>query len=154
EFEATTREYEAAALAGASPQPGLALLRLVQGDVEQAARGLAGALAEATDPGRRARLLPAGVEIALADGRLDDARAAADELATLAATFGAPALAVVADHAAAGVALAAGDANAAAATLRGVVTTWLDLSSPYQADRTQVLLGQAHRELGDEDGAA
>lgn len=154
EFDVAAREYGAAALAGASPQPGLALLRLAQGDVEQAARGLAGALAEATDPGRRARLLPAAVEVALADLRLEDAGTAAAELSVLASTFGAPALAVVADHAAAAVALAAGDIERATATLRTVVTAWLDMSSPYLAARAQVLLGLAHRSLGDQDGAA
>lgn len=154
EFEAAEREYEAAALAGASPHPGLALLRLAQGDAAQAARGLAGALAEANDPGRRARLLPAAVEIALAGDRLEEARGAADELSGLASTFGAPALTVVADHAAGAVALAAGDVNTAAATLRRAVAGWRDLSFPYQAARAEVLLGLAHRALGDEDGAA
>src|SRR5690606_12181249 len=154
EYDVAGREYEAAALEGASPQPGLSLLRLAQGELTQAKNGLSGALAEATDPGRRARLLPAAVEVALADGRLDDARHAAGELAALASDFGAPALKVVANHAAGAVAFAAGDVQTAAATLRGVVSAWLDLSSPYQAARARVLLGLAHRSLGDADGAA
>jgi tetratricopeptide (TPR) repeat protein len=67
---------------GFNPQPGLALLLLARGEVDAAARAIARSLA-ADDAGPdgaaavvRGRLLPAQVEIALAAGDLDTARAA------------------------------------------------------------------------------
>ncbi|HZD78686.1 MAG TPA: LuxR family transcriptional regulator, partial [Actinomycetota bacterium] len=59
---------------GLEPQPGLALLRLQQGKVEAAGRGLKTASAAAAgSPLRRATLLGAMVEVALAAGDLDAA---------------------------------------------------------------------------------
>src|SRR4249920_2880814 len=72
--------YREASRMGSEPQPGLALLRLAQGDSEAAAAAIRRAVGETTDRWRRAGLLPAYVEIMLATGDLDEARRACREL--------------------------------------------------------------------------
>ncbi len=147
------RAYEASARAGERTQPGLALLRLAQGNDHAAAQALDRALGEADEPLARARLLPAKVEVALARGELEEARRAAAELREVAEAYGSQALRALADHAAGAVDLAEGDAAGAAARLRRAVDAWLELMAPYEAARARALLGAALRSLGDEEGA-
>ena len=66
EFDAAETAYREASRLGREPQPGLALLRLAQGNVGAAAASIRRALGEAAQPLKRAALLPAYVEIALA----------------------------------------------------------------------------------------
>ena len=68
-FDQAEAAYREAARSGYEPQPGLALLRLVQGRTTAAASAIRRALSETTDPVRRAKLLPASVEIFLTEGR-------------------------------------------------------------------------------------
>jgi hypothetical protein len=87
--EAFARAHEL----GFRPQPGLALLRLAQGKPDAAMQALR--LALAAEPGgrpRRARLLAALVEVALAAGDLDAAGQAGRELDEIAGRLGTPAL--------------------------------------------------------------
>jgi hypothetical protein len=83
EFADAEEAYREASRWGASPQPGLAQLRLGQGDVAAAATAIRQALDEASERHVRVRQLPALVEIMLAQGDVAAARAAADELATM-----------------------------------------------------------------------
>jgi tetratricopeptide (TPR) repeat protein len=95
---------------GRDPQPGLALLRLAEGKVEAARTAIRSALAdESRDRLARSHVLPAQVEIALAAGDLDGARAAADELEAIAAVYGTPALEAAAQCMRGQVQLATGD---------------------------------------------
>ena len=74
---------------GRDPQPGLALLRLAQGSVDAASASIRAALSlESLDGLARARLCAAGVEIALAAGDIEKARAASDELAATTSAYG------------------------------------------------------------------
>ncbi|MET4094162.1 hypothetical protein [Arthrobacter sp. UYCu712] len=70
------------------PQPGLALLRLVQGQIEAAAAAIRRSLGEARNRVDRAKLLGPCAEIMLAAGDVHAARAAADELQGIADGFG------------------------------------------------------------------
>ena len=73
--------------------PGLALLRSAQGRTESARSLLERALSEPSlTQLDRAKLLPAQVEVAIEAGATDVARAAAEELTAIAATYGSPAL--------------------------------------------------------------
>ena len=85
DFAAAEDAYRQASRLGREPQPGLALLRLAQGQVDAAAAAIRRALDEAGGPRGPARLLAAYVEIMLAAGDVPAARAAADELSALAA---------------------------------------------------------------------
>jgi DNA-binding CsgD family transcriptional regulator len=145
--------YRQASQWGRDPQPGLALLRLAQGQADTAAAAIRRVVEEASDVVSRSRLLPGQVEILLAAGDVPAAGAAAAELTRLADGLGAPFLAAVAAHAQGAVLLAEGDPRGALAVLRGAWLAWQDLEVPYQAARVRVLIGLACRELGDQDGA-
>jgi DNA-binding CsgD family transcriptional regulator len=139
---------------GQTPQPGLALLRLAQGQQSAALASIRLAVDEVEGPPQRARLLGALVEILLAAGELEEARRAAEELAATAAGLRAELLSAVAAQAQGAVLLAGGDAKAALTKLRQAWRLWQDLDSPYEGARTRTLIGLACRDLGDEDTAA
>lgn len=142
---------------GWDTQPGLALLRLAQDRPAPAAAAIRRALAETTDPMRRARLLPAAVEILLADrdGEVpEEALRAADELAAVAGAQSIAALHAMACQARGAVLLAQGAAGEALGVLREAGRGWRELDVPYEAARVGVLVALACRALGDEDCAA
>jgi len=146
--------YREASLHGRRPQPGLALLRLAQGDVDAALGAIRVATAEIREPRARPRVLAAAVEIALAAGDAAAARAAAEELASLATDLDASYLRALACRSTGAVLLAEGEAQSALASLREAERLWLDLAAPYEAARTRALAGVACRSLGDQAGAA
>jgi DNA-binding CsgD family transcriptional regulator len=153
EFVAAEQAYRQANQWGRNPQPGLALLRLAQGQVDAAKVAIRQAVDEAPERVTRSRLLAAHVEIALAAGDLPGARAAADELSQVADDLGAPLLHATAAHAQGAVLLHQGEARAALGVLRKAWRTWQQLDAPYDAARTRVLMGLGLRALGDPDGA-
>lgn len=144
--------YTNASRRGWEPQPGLALLRLQQGNVEAAASAMRRVISAAPDSMRRTRLLPAHVEIMLAAGDLEEARRASLELAETSRRLDTEVLAAIADHARGSVLLAEGDARAALEPLRRSFEVWRRLGAPYLAARVRLLLAQACRALGDTDG--
>jgi DNA-binding CsgD family transcriptional regulator len=139
---------------GHEAQPGLALLRLVQGETEAAAGAIRRVVTETTDRLRRAKLLPAYVEIMLAAGDISAAREAADELGEIVGVYDTPALRAVAGCALGGVLLAEGEARPALGALRHAWEQWRALNAPYEAAGARVLIGLACRTLGDEESAA
>jgi DNA-binding CsgD family transcriptional regulator len=153
DFAAAEEAYREANRFGREPQPGLALLRLAQGDAEAAAGASRRALAEAADPLRRTRLLPAHVEIMLAVGDGPGARAACDELAEIAGRYESTMLRAIAERARGAVELAEGDARAALVSLRRALQAWQELEAPYEAAVTRVQVARACRALGDDDTA-
>jgi len=154
ELAAAEDAYRAASRSGREPQPGLALLRLAQGDPVAALSSIRRALAETKNPLRRARLLPAHVEITLETGELGEARRSWAELAEIAESCAAGVLGAVVAHAEGAIELAAGDPGSALAPLRRASQEWREADAPYEAARARALLGLACRELGDEDGAS
>ncbi|MGI8628435.1 MAG: tetratricopeptide repeat protein [Geodermatophilaceae bacterium] len=99
DFVQAAEAYQQAHQQGRTPQPGLAQLQLIQGQVDAAQAALRRVLDEAQDQVTRASLLAAYVEIVLAAGDLPAASVAATELAQIAAVFDAPLLHAVAAHA-------------------------------------------------------
>jgi ATP/maltotriose-dependent transcriptional regulator MalT len=154
DFEAAEAAYRDASEFGREPQPGLALLRLAQGDGEAATGMTRRAAAETVEPFARATMLPAHVEVMLAAGHLEDAREAADELAVIAATGKRPLLEAIAARVLGEVELAQGDPKAALTALRHASRLWQELNAPYEVARVRVLVGLACRALGDEESAA
>ncbi|HEY7045774.1 MAG TPA: LuxR C-terminal-related transcriptional regulator [Jatrophihabitantaceae bacterium] len=153
EFAAAEAGYREAIRWGGPPQPGFALLRLAQGRPDAARATISRLLDETAEPHVRCRLLPAQVEISLAAADVGTARAAADELATIAAGHTAPYVHASADHASGAVLLAEGNARAAHQALRRAFEVWQQLETPYEAARTRLLIAQAAEVLGDADSA-
>jgi DNA-binding CsgD family transcriptional regulator len=153
-FEAAGEAYREASRCAYEPHPGLALMRLAEGDRDAAAAAIRRVAGEATDPLKRASLLPAYVEIMLAVGDVEIARAACGQLEEIALRQGSEMLGALSAHAHGATTLVAGDAQAALSALRRACHAWLDLAAPYQAARARVLVGLACRALGDEDTAA
>jgi DNA-binding CsgD family transcriptional regulator/tetratricopeptide (TPR) repeat protein len=153
-FDQAEAAYRDAARSGYEPQPGLALLRFAQGKTTVAGSAIRRALAEATDSARRVRLLPACVEIFLADGNLEQARAACSELEDSAQGRNSSLLDALAAESHGAVELARGKPDAALGRLRHAYAAWRQLEAPYEAARVRVLIAQACRMLGDEEAAA
>jgi DNA-binding CsgD family transcriptional regulator len=153
EFAQAEDAYRQASRWGREPQPGLARLRLAQGQVDAAAAAIRRVVDEAQDRVTRSRLLPALVEIMFASGDVHAARVAADELSEMADDLDAPLLRALATHAQGTVLLLEGDARAAHGALRRAWRAWQELEVPYEAARARVLIGLACRQLGDQEGA-
>ena len=146
--------FLAAREAGWDPEPGLAQVRLAQGDVALAAASIRDALDHPlTVPSRelppntdlrRAPLLAARVEIDVADGDLVGARDAADELAAVAASFQSRALAASAAMADGRVRLAAGDLAGARHAFETAVQLWSLVGAPHEVALARTGLAQAH----------
>ena len=153
ELDAAETAYRDAHTLGREPQPGSALLRLARGDAEAAAAALRRALAETSEPLRRARLLPAFVEIMLAVGDEPAARTACEELEEIGRRCDRALLRASGEHARGSLELRAGNAEAALRSLRRASRTWRELDAPYEVARTRALLGLACRALGDEETA-
>jgi DNA-binding CsgD family transcriptional regulator len=152
-FTRAEEAYREANRAGFEPQPGLALLRLAQGKGGAAAAAIRRAVGEGNAVPGRVSLLAAYVEIALAIGDVEDARARCDELADVAGGYGSPLVHALVAHARGAVELAEGDPGVALGSLRTSLDGWRALEAPYEAARTRELLGLACRALGDEDTA-
>ncbi|HEX5436673.1 MAG TPA: LuxR C-terminal-related transcriptional regulator [Gemmatimonadaceae bacterium] len=153
EYTAAEEGYRAASETGYVPQPGLALLRLAQGEREAALAAVRRALAETSDRSRRARLLAARIEIALETNDVADAHRACDEMAELARSCASDVIDTILAQQRGAIALADGNASEALTQLRAAWREWRSFDAPYDAARTRVLLGRACRALGDDDGA-
>jgi ATP/maltotriose-dependent transcriptional regulator MalT len=150
-FERADTAYRRASEFGYPPEPGLPLLRLAQGQRAVAEAAIRRLLVEPHPPPKRAAVLAASVEIMIELSALDVARAAADELAAMAARDDARYLSALAAHATGSVLLADGDAHGALTALRQAWMDWQEIEAPWQAARVRVLLGLTCRALGDAD---
>jgi DNA-binding CsgD family transcriptional regulator len=153
EFGPAEQAFREASALGWEPQPGFALMRLAQGNVQAAQAAIRRVEAEASEPVKRARALPAYIEIMLAVDDMSAARAACEELASLAEGHEGGTLAATAAKAHGAVELAAGEPRAALASLRAASEVWRQVHAPYETACVRELVGRACRELGDEDGA-
>jgi len=139
---------------GRDPQPGLALLRLAQGNGEAARSMIERSLAEPSlAPLDRAKLLPALVEIAVSCGAPGAAEGAA-ELGAITTTYSSPALVASAALARGTVELARGGAEDALAHLHRARRIWIEIDLPFELARTRLMLSRAYSALGDGDAAA
>ena len=159
DFAAAHEAYANANEWGHEPQPGLALLELAEGKIENAVAGVARALEHVESPLQRLQILPAQVEIALAASDIEAARRAAEELERLVEEYKigrtrAPAFDATVHAAAGQIALAEGDADTAAQALRRARELWLAVGAPYETAQARMLLGLAFRRQGDEHAAS
>jgi DNA-binding CsgD family transcriptional regulator len=160
ELDRADEAYRRAGELGFEPQPGVSLLRLAQGERKAAVasiRRVAGEAGSPQGPGagvQRLEVLGPFAEIMVAIGELKPARAAADELATIAREMSSPFVSARAAGTNGAVLLAEGDAKEALVALREAWTSWQSLEAPYEAARVRVLIAAACEQLGDSDTAA
>jgi hypothetical protein len=148
----------AAHRAGWDAQPGLALVRLAQGDAAGAAASIREALerplrvpSKERPPDndlQRAPLLEAQVEIEIAAGDVERARAAASELRLIADRFRSKALGAGAMVAEARMRLADGDAAGAEQRFSDAARAWTEVGAPYEAAIARLGLAEALRAGG------
>jgi len=158
DFAGAEEAYGTANEWGKNPQPGLALLRLAEGKVDNALAGITNALEDAEVPLHRLRALPALVEIAIAAGDLKTARAAADELEQIVDSYKigerrAPAFDATVHVCRGRIQLAEKDWEGAARSLRRARDEWQRVGAPYETALARMLLGVAIRRRGDEQSA-
>jgi DNA-binding CsgD family transcriptional regulator len=151
---AAAEAYRIASRYGGQTQPGLALLWLAQGRVDQSAAAIRRALAETAPPLARFRLLPAYVEIMLARHDVAAAREGATELDEIARAYGTSGLRARSAYASGAVDLADASPQTALPALREAWQLWCDLDAPYEAACARVLIGLACRALRDDGSAA
>lgn len=148
---------------GWDPQPGLALLRLAQGDAAQAAALIGDALDRPVNaPSKerpphtdlqRAPLLEAQVEICLAVGDITTARAAADAVTRTAEVFRSRALSASSVLAQARISLVDQDTEAAIRGAATAVAIWCEIGAPYETAVARAVLAEALDQSGNEVAA-
>ncbi len=146
-----------------SPQPGLALLRLAQGDAHAAAALIADAIAHPLDVPSKERppfvdlrlapLLDAQTEIAAATGDADTARRAAEALQSIADSYSSSSLKACAALAKARAALLHDDLGQTIDESSRAIAAWADIGAPFEAAVARMVLGEAHHRSGNTDGA-
>jgi tetratricopeptide (TPR) repeat protein len=154
QFDRAESSFQEAHQRGRHPMPGLATLRLAQGRLEDARSLIDRTLQQDSIALERIRMLPAGVEIALAAGNVDAARDRARELHSLAARYESSVFRSRAEHAAGVVALAEGKIDDAVASLTAALTHWKAADLPYDEARTRARLAAAYARRGESDLAA
>ena len=147
-------DYREANRYGHDPVPGIALLELARGGTPSAVVTIGRALQEYRKPLERPALLAAAVEIRRGAGDLDGARAAAEELAAVAAGGSSAVLRAMAAYALGTVLAGEGDVVAALVELRSAAAAWRSLGMPYEAARAAVAVGLACAAMGDGVAAA
>jgi tetratricopeptide (TPR) repeat protein len=135
---------------GRNPQPGLALLRLTEGECDAAQAMIEAALAASGLGGLdRAKLLPALIEINVACGKLDAVAAAAAELDLVTRTYTSPALVAAAALGRGRLELARGRAREALVALHRAQRIWTEIELPYELAVTRVLMARAYSLAGE-----
>src|SRR5439155_19183399 len=153
--EAFDRAYEY----GHDGQPGLSLLQLARGEVDDAARSIARGLATASGTGldsdrtARGRLLPAQVDIALAAGDLETAQHAVEELEKIAVDFDRPLYRAGAMTARGELLLGENKPQEASPVLGQSWRLWQATDLPYEAAQARLHFAEAVAAEGDESTA-
>jgi len=139
---------------GHLPEPGHSLLLVARGDVVAALASIKRALeSKPWDRLFRARLLPAKVEIAIAAGDLEGARASVAELEQVTADFTSPVFRAAALVANGQLALTEGRAAEAGIALAKGVREWHGVGAPYEEAHAREALAGAQSATGDMAGA-
>ena len=139
---------------GHTPEPGHSLLRLARGDAKGAWSSIRRLLADDTmGLAGRTTFLPAGIDVAVAAGELDEAVRYAAELEEASVTFETSALKAAAAYAQGQIKLAKDDADGAEAAFRSARMFWESTGASYDAARARERRGLALRAGGDEQAA-
>ena len=159
DLDAAAESFERAYEHGHDAQPGLARLLLERGEIDEASRSLARALAVTTGPdgptdrATRGRLLPTQVDIALAAGDLATARAAVEELESIAADYQQPVFEAGALTGRGEMLLEAHRPSEASPLLGRSWRLWHDTDLPYESARARLRYAEALTAEGDAGAA-
>jgi len=153
DYDAAERAFEQSVGLGHDPQPAHAVLSLARGRTDAACAAVRRVLREPRDPIHRSQLLPGAIDVLLAGDDLGGARPLVAELEAVGDAFDSSSLKAMAGYAVGALALAEDRSEDALKALRAAQHRWRELGWPYEVARTQVLVGRALRELGDEESA-
>jgi class 3 adenylate cyclase len=159
DLQGAADEFDRAYELGHDSQPGLALLQLARGEVDEASRSIERALAAtqpgegATDRATRGRLLPALVDIAIARGDLEAAGRAVEELASIAAGYKQPLFEAGALTAKGELLLGEDRPSEASPILGRSWRMWLQSDIPYESARARLRYAEALAAEGDQETA-
>lgn len=145
--------YRKSSQLGFDPQPGLALMRLMQGKTQSARSSIKRSLVAESDDFKRMRLLPAAIEIALGVNDEAAARDFCSEFARLAERFPSELAEATLAEADGDLQFAATNPESALPNYRRSAQQWRDIGSPYRLARVRLKTGRACAELGDMEGA-
>lgn len=153
EIDLAEQAYREVGLKGVDPQPGLALLRAAQGNLDAATASMARAVAECTDLTVKVMLLAAQIEVMVETGDLLGAGAAADEMAGLVEQTRIEMHLAWAASGRGMVELARSNHESALPELREAMRRWEDLGVPYELARARFGMARALAALGDDEAA-
>ena len=145
--------YHEAAKRGRNQQPGLALLRLAQGQNDTAKTSIRNTLKETKDRKRLAELLPAVVKIMISVEQTEEALEAANELCKIAGDLNAPYLLATCAHCRGYVFHAKGDGQSALEQLQKALKFWNSLNLPYESACSREIKGLVYLEMNDKDNS-
>lgn len=159
DLEGAAEAFERAYEYGHDAQPGMALLHLARGELEEAERSIRRALATTVDAdgpadrAMRAQLLPARIEIALASGDLETTRSAVVELEAIASDFERPVFQAGALTARGELLLGEERPSEASPVLGRSWRLWQETELPYESARARLRYAEAVAADGDEEAA-
>lgn len=153
DFTSAETCYQEATRLGRSPQPGLSLLRLTQGQLGASVTSIRNTLKESQDPKRLAELLPGAIEILTAGNYTEEATQAAEKLNDIATRFDSLYLQATSMHCMGVVFFAKGNFQFALDQLEKALKIWNWMNLPYQTALSRELKGLVYRELNDQDNA-
>jgi class 3 adenylate cyclase len=159
DLDAAAEAFERAYEFGHDAQPGLSLLQLQRGEIDEATRSIGRAVAMTAttdglmDRATRARLLPAQVDIALAAGDLETAGTAVAELESIAADFERPVFLAGALTGRGELLLEEHRPAEASPILGRSWRLWQDTDLPYESARARLRYAEALSAEGEEQAA-
>ena len=159
DLDGAAEAFEKAYEYGNEAQPGMALVHLARGEIDEAARSIGRSIAatvEADGPGdrtTRARLLPAQIDIALAAGDLETAGRAVAELEAIATIYQQPLFEAGALTARGELLLGEDRASEASPVLGRSWRLWQQTDLPYESARARLRYAEAVAAEGDEVAA-
>ena len=153
EHESARELFGSAHEHGFTPLPGLAELRLSEGDATEAEQLLLSAIVENAQPLERAKYLPDLIEAELKLGRLSDAATFLAELEETAELCHSTAMQAEAADLRAAIALVEQRPSEAVTSLQLAIRGWTSLQMPYEVARSRLQLAEAYRASGNEAAA-
>lgn len=153
-FDQAEMAYKKANKWGRKPQPGLAILRLQQGEVATAKTSIIRELKETKNELEQTRILPAYIEIMIASGEISMARKGLNQLKEI-ETNKIPSsyLRAIVNQLEGHISLLEDNLEKAREALVHALLLWNELHAPYEAAKTRLICAMLYFRKGDNDMA-